>query len=114
MLLKHCLAIVSRNSSSALSGIVIACSSLTKLSIRTKALIQYVGKKYVLSIFSEGNHPDKFKKMICDYCEKNKWSKSDNDLSYIIDISTSDDVIVDFITSLLKKMKEYREKDTKE
>lgn len=72
------------------------------------------GNKYVLSIFSEGNHPDKFKKMICDYCEKNKWSKSDNDLSYIIDISTSDDVIVDFITSLLKKMKEYREKDTKE
>ena len=72
------------------------------------------GNKYVLSVLSEGNHPDKFKKMLCDYCEKNKWSKSSNDLSYTVGISTSEDVIVDFMSSLLEEMKTYREKDLKE
>jgi hypothetical protein len=69
---------------------------------------------YVLSIISNGNHPDEFEKMICDYCEKNKWSKSSNDLSYTVGISTSEDVIVDFMTSLLEKMKTYRETDLKD
>ena len=71
------------------------------------------GNKYVLSVLSEGNHPDKFKKMLCDYCEKNKWSKSSNDLSYTVGISTSEDDIAKFMTSLLIEMKTYRETDMK-
>jgi hypothetical protein len=71
------------------------------------------GNKYVLSILSNGNHPDLFNEMICNYCEKNRWS-SNNDLSYSVDITTSEDTIVNFMTFLLKEMKAYREKDTKE
>ena len=69
---------------------------------------------YVLSIISEGNHPDKFKKMICDYCNSKGWLKSDNDLSYTKDLSNDENVIVDFMTSLLQKMKDYRETDLPE
>lgn len=69
------------------------------------------GNKYVLSILSEGNHPDKFKKIICDYCNSKGWLKSDNDLSYTKDLSTDENVIVDSMTSLLQKMKDYRETD---
>ena len=76
--------------------------------------IDYEGNKYVLYILSGGNHADKFEKMISDYCEDKKWHKSDNDLSYSVDISTSEDVIVDFMTSLLEKMKTYRETDLKD
>ena len=69
---------------------------------------------YVLSILSEGNHPDKFKKMICDYCNSKGWLKSDNDLSNTKDLPTDENVIVDFMTSLLQKMKDYRETDLPE
>ena len=69
---------------------------------------------YVLFIISNGNHPDEFEKMIYGYCEKNKWSKSSNDLSYTVGISTSEDDIVIFMTSLLIEMKTYRETDMKE
>ena len=71
------------------------------------------GNKYVLSILSNGNHPDLFNEMICNYCEKNRWF-SHNNLSYSVDISTSEDTIVKFMISLLKEMKKYREKDLKE
>ena len=76
--------------------------------------IDYEGNKYVLSVLSKGNHPDEFEKMIYGYCEKNKWSKSNNGLSYSVDLSTSENVIVDFMTSLLEEMKTYRETDMKE
>lgn len=72
------------------------------------------GNKYVLSILSNGNHPDEFKKIICDSCKKNNWVKSDNDLSYSVDISSSENAIANFMTSLLKEMKTYRETDLKE
>ena len=68
-------------------------------------------KQYVLSVFSKGNHPDKFERMICDYCNKSDLLISDRDLSYLIDISTDDESIVEFINILLQKMKEYRETD---
>ena len=72
------------------------------------------GNKYVLSIFSQGNHPDKFKKMICDYCNKKGWHKSDNDLLYAVESSTNENEIAEFMTSLLQEMKMYRETDLKE
>jgi len=72
------------------------------------------GNKYVLSVLSRGNHPDKFEKMICDYCNKKGWRKSDNDLLYAVDLITNENEIAEFITSLLKEMKTYRETDLKE
>jgi hypothetical protein len=70
--------------------------------------------RYVLSIISEGNHPDKFKKLICDYCSNKGWLKSDNDLSYTKALSTDENLIVDSMTSLLQQMKDYRERDLPE
>ena len=70
--------------------------------------------KYVLSILSEGNHPGKFEKMICDYCNKKGWHKSDDDLLYAVDLSTNENEIIEFISSLLPEMKTYRETDLKE
>ena len=72
------------------------------------------GNRYVLSILSEGNHPDKFEKMICEYCNNRGWHKSDNDLLYAKDLSTNENEIAEFMTSLLQEMKTYRETDTKE
>jgi hypothetical protein len=72
------------------------------------------GNNYVLSVLSKGNHPDKFEKMICDYCNKNGWRKSDNNLLYAVDLLTNENEIAKFITSLLKEMKTYRETDLKE
>ena len=72
------------------------------------------GNRYVLSILSKGNHPDKFEKMICEYCNNRGWHKSDNDLLYAKDLSTNENEIAEFMTSLLQEMKTYRETDTKE
>lgn len=72
------------------------------------------GNRYVLSILSKGNHPDKFEKMICEYCNNRGWHKSDDDLLYAKDLSTNENEIAEFMTSLLQEMKTYRETDTKE
>ena len=72
------------------------------------------GNKYVLSILSYGNHPDEFEKIICEYCNKKGWHKSDNALLYAVDLSTNENEISEFITSLLQEMKTYRETDLKE
>lgn len=71
-------------------------------------------RKFVLSTISDGNHPEDFRNLLCDYCENKGWTKSDCEFSFSKDISTNDDIIVEFMTSLLEKMKTYREKDTKE
>lgn len=70
--------------------------------------------KYVLSILSNGNNPEKFEKIICDDCINERWKKSDNAPLYTKDLSTNENEIVDFMTSLLQEMKKYRETDTKE
>lgn len=70
--------------------------------------------KWVLSILSNGNHPEKFEKMICDYCNSKGWLKSDDELSYTKELPIDESVIVGFMTNLLQKMKMYRETDIKE
>lgn len=68
---------------------------------------------YKLSVLSMGNHPEKYKNLICDYCENKGWAKSDSEFSFSKDISTNN-LIVEFMTSLLQEMKKYRETDTEE
>lgn len=71
-------------------------------------------RKFVISTISDGNHPEYFRNLICDYCENKGWDKSDCEFSFSKDISTNDDIIVEFMTSLLEEMKKYRETDIKE
>lgn len=67
--------------------------------------------KYVLSVLSKGNHPDKFEMMINDFCYDNGWLRPNNDASYTISLLTDENVIADFMVALLKEMKDYRETD---
>ena len=70
-------------------------------------------QKYVISIISKGNHPNDFKRMICDYCLSNGWHKNEDDIYFSKNILADDRKIVFFMTSLLNLMKTYRESDTK-
>ena len=72
------------------------------------------GNKYVLSILSTGNHPDKFIAKVQEICDESKLFKKDTDLNFIADVGTDDNKIVDFFNLLLSKMKDYREKDRPE
>lgn len=70
--------------------------------------------KFVISTISDGNHPEDFRNLICEYCGEKGWAKSDSEFSFSKDVSTNDDIIVEFMTSLLEEMKAYRQNDTKE
>jgi hypothetical protein len=82
--------------------------------ISVRLSIDNENKKFIISTLSDGNHPKVFRNLICDYCESKGWIKSDRDFSFSKDITNNDDLIVDFMTSLLEKMKTYRETDLKE
>lgn len=82
--------------------------------ISVRLSIDNENKKFIISTLSDGNHPKVFRHLICDYCESKGWIKSDRDFSFSKDITNNDDLIVDFMTSLLEKMKTYRETDLKE
>ena len=82
--------------------------------ISVRLSIDNENKKFIISNLSDGNHPKVFRNLICDYCESKGWIKSDRDFSFSKDITNNDDLIVDFMTSLLEKMKTYRETDLKE
>ena len=69
------------------------------------------GNKYVLSILSYGNHPDKFIAKVQEICEEYKLFKKDSNAQYVADAGTEIGRIVDFFNLLLSKMKEYRETD---
>ena len=68
-------------------------------------------RNYLLKPLSYGNHPDKFGKMISDICESKGWIKSNDNKTYSANISEDDNMIIDFMTFLLKEMKKYRETD---
>ena len=82
--------------------------------ISVRLSIDNENKKFIISTLSDGNHPKVYRNLICDYCESKGWIKSDRDFSFSKDITNNDDLIVDFMTSLLEKMKTYRETDLKE
>jgi len=69
------------------------------------------GNKYVLSILSTGNHPDKFIAKVQEICDESKLFKKDADFNFVADVGTDDSRIVDFFNMLLSKMKDYRETD---
>ena len=72
------------------------------------------GKKYVLSILSTGNHPDKFIAKVQEICDESKLFKKNADINFVADVETDDNKIVDFFNLLLSKMKDYRETDLPE
>lgn len=67
--------------------------------------------KFVLSILSYGNHPDKFIAKVQEICEKYKLFKKDSNAQYVADAGTEIGSIVDFFNLLLSKIKDYRETD---
>ena len=67
--------------------------------------------KYVLSILSVGNHPDRFVAKVQEICDESKLFKKDANANFVAGIGTDDGRIVDFLNLLLSKMKEYRETD---
>ncbi len=69
-------------------------------------------QKYVLSFLATGNHPNDFKRMICDYCLSKGWHKIEDDMRFSINVLADDKQIVFFMTSLLNQMKTYRESFT--
>ena len=72
------------------------------------------GNKYVLSILSNGNHPDKFVAKVQEICDESKLFKMDAKFTFVADVGTDDSRIVDFFNLLLSKMKDYRETDIRE
>ena len=72
------------------------------------------GNKYVLSILSNGNHPDKFVAKVQEICDESKLFKMDAKFTFVADVGTDDSRIVDFFNLLLSKIKDYRETDIRE
>ena len=70
--------------------------------------------KFVLSILSYGNHPDKFIAKVQEICDESKLFKKDAYANFVADVGTDDSIIVDFFNLLLSKMKDYRETDLPE
>ena len=70
--------------------------------------------KYVLSILSYGNHPDKFIAKLQEICDESKLFKMDVNANFVADVGTDDSRIIDFFNLLLSKMKDYRENDIRE
>lgn len=69
------------------------------------------GNKYVLSILSVGNHPDRLVAKVQEICDESKLFKMDANANFVADVGTDDSRIVDFFNLLLAKMKQYRETD---
>ena len=70
--------------------------------------------KFVLSILSYGNHPDKFIAKLQEICDESKLFKMDDNANFVADVGTDDSRIIDFFNLLLSKMKDYRETDIRE
>lgn len=72
-------------------------------------------QKYVISIISKGNHPNDFKRMICDYCLSNGWHKNEDNIYFSKNILADDrknSIFHDIITKSNENLSRKRYKIT--